>query len=1131
MLRKNCPHVFSFAVVIALYAVKSAFASECANWVAKTDSVEGRVEVRQASGATWTALNPNDTICAGNVIRVLGSSRAVVVLTDEEETVLRLDQHTTLTFPEVEQKAESLLDVLKGVVHFMSRVPRALKVKTPYVNAGVEGTEFLVHVDEERALIVVFEGRVAASNDAGSLILTSGEAATAVRGQAPAIETLIEPRDAVQWALYYPPIIQFESAAFEGFPVEAWQSRVAQSVDLYNQGRLAEAVELLDPLPNDITDSRFFTYRASLRLSVGRVIDARNDIDRTLALSAENSETLALKAVIAVVQNMPDEALRVAQQAEENNPDAASAKMALSYALQARFDLQGALRTIEAAVNVEPNNALAWARLAELYLMFRRLAEASSAARRAVELNPNVARTHSVLGFANLIHIDTTGAKQAFKESIALDQAAPLPRLGLGLARIREGDLEEGRREIEIAAMLDPNRALIRSYLGKAYFEEKRDALAAVQYDMAKELDPNDPTAWLYDAIRKQSVNRPVEALGDLQRSIELNDNRAVFRSRLLLDEDQAARSVSLARIYDDLGFERTAMVEATKSMTIDPANHSAHRFLSDSYADEARHEIAKVSELLQSQLLQPININPIQPQSSYTQLSIVNSGGLVNASFNEFTPLFERNLTRFFAAGAFGSNNTVNAEGVLSGLYKNLSYSFGHFHYDTDGFRENNDLEHDISSVFTQGAITQNVNLQAEYRRRRTSQGDLDYNFDLTDFSEELRRDIDQDVARLGARLSWSRNWDIVLSFVYSDNDERLTQEILDVHETEDGYQGEGQFLFRKERINIVAGIGRYDLDVDHERIVSLPAIVIPGFGSIIRDPDVTRRRFNRKHNNSYIYANLALPRTVTVTLGGSYDDFEELAVKRDRFSPKIGLQWDITKNARLRAAAFETVKRALVVNQTIEPTQIAGFNQFFDDFNGTKATTFGVGLDASLGKNLFGGFEFSRRDLDVPRISLDNNQASYEDDDDDVYLAYIYWPVNNHWALRAKYRREEYNTSRETSGTDPKKLDTDLAEVSLRYFDVSGFYTGISASYLEQNKDSNTGTSLISESESTSIVDLNIGYRLGKRKGVISLDVHNLLDERFSFQDSGFRTPSENVSARPFIERHVVGRITFNF
>jgi tetratricopeptide (TPR) repeat protein len=119
--------------------------------------------------------------------------------------------------------------------------------------------------------------------------------------------------------------------------------------------------------------------------------------------------------------------------------------------------------------------------------------------------------------------------------------------------------------------------------------EERRDEFAGTQYAIAKELDPSDPTPWFYDAIRKQLDNRPIEALRDLERSIELNDNRAPFRSRLLLDEDAATRGASLARIYDDLDFQQLGVNEAAKSLALDPGNASAHRFLSDLYLGAPR--------------------------------------------------------------------------------------------------------------------------------------------------------------------------------------------------------------------------------------------------------------------------------------------------------------------------------------------------------------------------------------------------------------------------------------------------------------------------------------------------------------------------------------------------------------
>ena len=95
--------------------------------------------------------------------------------------------------------------------------------------------------------------------------------------------------------------------------------------------------------------------------------------------------------------------------------------------------------------------------------------------------------------------------------------------------------------------VLDPSSSLLRSYLGQAFVEELRDQAAARQLAIAKDLDPTDPTPWTYDAIRLQLTNRPVEALRNIERSIDLNENRADFRSPLLLQQDLAARGASLA--------------------------------------------------------------------------------------------------------------------------------------------------------------------------------------------------------------------------------------------------------------------------------------------------------------------------------------------------------------------------------------------------------------------------------------------------------------------------------------------------------------------------------------------------------------------------------------------------------
>ena len=134
--------------------------------------------------------------------------------------------------------------------------------------------------------------------------------------------------------------------------------------------------------------------------------------------------------------------------------------------------------------------------------------------------------------------------------------------------------------------------------------------------------------------------------------------------------------------------------------------------------------------------MLQDININPVQPSLAEANLSLVARSGPAAAAFNEFTPLFESQGAQFNAAGVAGNDDTYGGEGVVSMLYDRYSLSAGGFHFETDGWRPNNDVNDNIYNVFGQAAITPELNAQVEFRRRELDQGDLAFNFDPDDFS-----------------------------------------------------------------------------------------------------------------------------------------------------------------------------------------------------------------------------------------------------------------------------------------------------------------------------------------------------------------------------------------------------------
>ncbi|HET6466943.1 MAG TPA: TonB-dependent receptor, partial [Geminicoccaceae bacterium] len=941
----------------------------CVPLAARLVSVEGEVSVQPGGTRTWRPVEIEEQLCEGYSIRVGERSRAALALVND--AVLRLDQNTTLQLVDiaVEPEEQSLISLVIGAFQSFSRRPRMVAVDTPYLNATIEGTEFVIRADGERSELVVLEGIVTAANEQGTLRVPAGEAAVAEAGQAPRPAILVRPRDAVQWALYYPPLLGALGGA-QQVPADL-PAPLAEALRQAGRGDTAAAFRALDQVPPAQRDARYLLHRAAILLSVGRVDEARADIDRALASEPGSGLGHALRAVIGVAQNEREAALADGRRAVELSPDSSASHIALSYAQQSLFQLEAARDTMLAAVERQPGDALAWARLAELWLALGERGRAREAADRAAALAPDLAATQSIRGFAALAEFRTDIARAAFSRAIELQPADPMPRLGLGLAKIRESFLEEGRGDIDVAVALDPNRALLRSYLGKAYFEERRAPRDAEQLAIAKELDPLDPTPFLYDAIRKQTENRPVEALADLQRSIELNDNRAVYRSRLLLDADRAARGASIGRVYEDLGFHALGINEAGRSLAFDPGSAAAHRFLSDVYAGVRRREISRVSELLQAQLLQDININPVQPSISETNLNLVTAGGPADAGFNEFTPLFERNQLRANVSGLLGTDDTIGGEAVVSMLQDRVSLSAGAFGYRTDGWRDNNDLRHQIYNFFAQAALTPELNAQLELRRRETREGDLAFNFDPDDFVEDRNLERDQTSARVGVRWSPAPHSDFLFSAILSERDEEDTETqpfflpgfddvALDLQNEDQSYQLEGQYLFRSERLNLIVGGGYTDIDRRNRAFIDFP----PGLPFPLDDVD-DRTTSSVTEPRGYGYLHLNLPDPVVWTVGLAYNQYNDDPIDDENLSPKLGVTWNATRDLVLRAAWFQTTKPALANNRLLEPTQVAGFNQFFDDLDGADTTRYGVGLDWRVMPRLWLGAEATWRDV----------------------------------------------------------------------------------------------------------------------------------------------------------------------
>ncbi len=230
---------------------------------------------------------------------------------------------------------------------------------------------------------------------------------------------------------------------------------------------------------------------------------------------------------------------------------------------------------------------------------------------------------------------------------------------------------------------------------------------------------------------------------------------------------------------------------------------------------------------------------------------------------------------------------------------------------------------------------------------------------------------------------------------------------------------------------------------------------------------------------------------------------NYGEEEIDADQFNPKLGVNWNPIPSTTIRGAVFRTLTRTLVTDQTLEPTQVAGFNQFFDDFEATDAWVYGVAIDQKFPKDVYVGAEFSYRDLDVPFIDLD---LTLEEADWEEYLgrAYFYWTPHEWLSLKAEYLYEDFERD-ENLPDGIKDLRTHRFPLGINFFHPSGLSAGLTATYYDQKGEierTAIGFDVFEEgSDQFWLVDAAISYRFPKRYGFITLGATNIFGEEFDY------------------------------
>ena len=1137
---------------------------------------EGGVTFQRADAVGWYAAPVDHALFVRDRLRTSEDGRAAVEMEDLSQ--LRLNPRSELVItPARAASAKSRISFLKGLLYFLHRNrPGEIEVDTPVGIAAIEGTEFVLAVDEATGAttLSLLEGRVELSNEFGRASLVGGEQGVMERGQPPRKTAVLETRNVVQWCLYYPGVLDPEELGLS--PEE--KGVLAETLAAYRAGDLPRAVELYPQGRKAVTAERL--YLTAIQLAAGR---ATNQVSLIADADKSHPSAVALGWLLAAVWSQRVNSLPAATNASQ--------WLAYSYYVQSRQDLKGALEAARNAVGLSPNFGFGWARVAELEFSFGRATAAERALNRALEFAPRNPQAHALRGFVQLARGRGAEAEACFARAMEIDPLLANAWLGRGLTRIRGGHESEGRSDLQTAALLEPTRALLRSYLGKAYAHEalfQRDgvrkrqlrALAESELELAKRTDPLDPTPWLYSALLRHDEYRTAEAIRDLEESARLNDNRAVYRSRLLLDQDQAVRSANLANIFEDAGMSDVAVRESARAVSFDYGNYSAHLNLAGSFhqlRDPTRFNLRFESEWFNEHLLASL-------------LAPVGAGSLSqNLSQQEYSRLFAGKRFGLSSTTEYFSSGEVRQLASQYGTFGGTSYALDLDYQTKNGVRPNNDL----SRIEWYSRIKQQITPQDSalllVKYQDYESGD---NFQYDDPDASARSQFRFTETQEPLLLSgWHHEWSPGVHTLFLGgrlvNDQHVrdanAKQLIAVvnpvgvidpttvvpfdvqyHSAFETYTAELNQIIQRERHTDILGVRYQHGDFEADAVLDNPPAALAG---LFAPPVTSAANADFRRFSAYAYHHWEIVERLMLIGGVSYDDLTYPAnfrrpplasgeSQKEQWSPKAALIWDITRQVRLRGMFSRTLGGVSYDESVrLEPTQLAGFGQSFRSViseslvGSVEAPEYqiaGGALDLRPWTNAWLSLQAQAvegrvtRDFGVfvmnffpspgtPAGTPANTQERY--DYDELQLRAVFNQiVGRDWFLEAAYQVTRSELERELptipataafARTTTSRADLHEVRLATTWRHPSGFFARGEFWWLAQDL---KGDQPQPPDDSFPQVNVLAGYRFAHRRAEVTLGVLNLTDEDYHLSPLNYYLELPR-------ERLFYARLRFNF
>ena len=816
----------------------------------------------------------------------------------------------------------------------------------------------------------------------------------------------------------------------------------------------------------------------------------------------ENKQILGIKNAKEAMRELSAgdlaKAYLTASEAVKLAPDRAAANVAMATVLQTKGDFEKGLEYAGKGLSQDPQSVPAVLRTVELMLGLDKLKNALAAIDGFKgEADP---RIDMLKGFMALIGTEVEKAEADFRSAIEKSQDLSDAYLGLGLALYRQNKKTEALESMEYASLVNPLAAYPHYYLGKAQYELGERDEAEIEIKRALELDPNDPTPYMYLATIMADRFRPGEGIMALEKAIGINDNKLMTRSRYLLDQDRAAKNVSLARSLSQMGLHEWANSRGNLAVWDDPSNSGAYLFRALEAVGLNTRGAGTLGDLKRTKLLQPVNAN------TYT-------------TYSDYQNLLEIPETKGQLSFLGGTDESYTGDVSVWGGTNKVAYFVEGGYSTTDGPVDGSGKDSGSGLARAKVELLPGHELIGEFQTVKSEYEDLTPWQDYFQVPKDEDYETEFYSGMLGYHWRQGPGRDLLTSFQYNNKgyDDELHSDPTQLYCITTGC-GYYQYDTFNQSDSDTARIEALELFRFRDHHFSIGGV----YSKSSYDPDYLIRQFTYFQDKN----NILSQKTTAITDGG--DDIKESRVfagdifkitdqfsidagvswakfenlwrndrneieDKDEVMPQFGIMFQSSEKDILRAAYFHELQPDFL-SGSLQPMEVAGFSKVTGVIPGTYTKYFGLGWDRNWNEKTFTRLEGFYLDREYPTgFSSHPDRDSWKKETQHGAKLAFERLINEQWAFAVNMRV----TQVEPENPDRERIDYDFS-TRLTWAHPTGWRAQAALWYMNQDEKDGFDPEI---GDDFFIASFSVEKSLWDKNALIFFKWVNMTDEEYTY------------------------------